>query len=270
MAVLSFQCRHRYPGGFQLDAAFELGHRFTALFGPSGSGKTSVLSMIAGVLTPQAGIVRLGDRTLLDTAQSRCLRPEHRKIGVVFQDARLFPHMTVEGNLQYGQRRRNPRRVGFSRVVEVLEIGPLLHRSPRHLSGGERQRVALGRAMLSSPELLIMDEPLASLDDPLKERILGYLDLAIAEWGIPTLLVTHSQAEVRRVAEWVVVMEKGRVIGEGTPEQTVTRSLDREEFRLGHPRLPPNSMGSLSEVMPLAAGRANLFLGVRRAGRRRI
>lgn len=223
MALLNFQCRHRYPSGFELHAAFEIDHRFTALFGPSGSGKTSVLSVIAGLLTPQTGVVRLGARTLLDTAQSRGLRPEQRRIGFVFQDARLFPHITVEGNLRYGQRRRNARAVGFARVVEVLEIGPLLRRSPHHLSGGEKQRVALGRAILSGPELLIMDEPLASLDDPLKDRILSYLCRAIAEWDIPTLFVTHSQAEVRQAADWVIVMEKGRVIGVGSPEHVLAQ-----------------------------------------------
>jgi len=225
MRVLSFQCRHRYPSGFEMDIAFELAHRFTSLFGPSGSGKTSVLWIIAGLLRPRQGKVRLNQRTLLDTAGGIVLPPEQRHVGVVFQDALLFPHFTVERNLRYGQRhRRRPRRtVDVARVVEVLELGPLLPRYPQNLSGGERQRVALGRALLSGPELLVMDEPLASLDDPLKGRILSYLERVVAEWDLTTLFVTHSQAEVRRVAEWVVVLEKGRVLCAGPPEQALTQ-----------------------------------------------
>ena len=144
---------------------------------------------------------------------------------MVFQDSLLFPHLTVEGNLRYGQRRRDKRgrMLDFARVVEVLEIGPLLQRYPRNLSGGERQRVALGRALLSGPELLLMDEPLASLDAPLRDRVLSYLDRAVAEWNIPTLFVTHAQAEVRRAAQWVVLLEKGRLVGAGTPEDALSR-----------------------------------------------
>ena len=153
------------------------------------------------------------------------LPPEKRHVGVVFQDSLLFPHLTVEGNLRYGQRRRDKRgrMLDFARVVEVLEIGPLLQRSPRNLSGGERQRVALGRALLSGPELLLMDEPLASLDAPLRDRVLSYLERAVAEWNIPTLFVTHAQAEVRRAAQWVVLLEKGRLVGTGTPEDALSQ-----------------------------------------------
>ena len=225
MSLLSFQCRHRYASGFQLEVAFDINRRFTALFGPSGSGKTSILNMIAGFLDPGEGTIHLGDRTLLDTPKRRSLPPERRHVGVVFQDSLLFPHLSVEGNLRYGQRRR--RRPGktldFSRVVNVLEIGHLLPRSPRNLSGGERQRVALGRALLSGPELLLMDEPLASLDAPLRDRVLAYLERSVAEWDIPALFVTHAQAEVRRAAQWVVILEKGRLIGSGTPEEALSR-----------------------------------------------
>jgi molybdate transport system ATP-binding protein len=143
----------------------------------------------------------------------------------VFQDALLFPHHTVQQNLLYGrQHRRKPRQtVEFSRVVEVLELGTLLQRYPRNLSGGEKQRVALGRALLSGPELLMMDEPLASLDDPLKSRILTYLEEVVAEWNIPTLFVTHSQAEVRRAADWVVVIDQGRVVCSGPPSEALAQ-----------------------------------------------
>ena len=148
MSVLSFRCQHRYATGFDLDVSFEITCRFTSLFGPSGSGKTSILSVIAGLLRPSQAEVRLNGRTLLDTARKVSLTPPRRNVGVVFQDALLFPHLTVRDNLQYGRRhRRHPRRtVDFARVVEVLELGALLPRYPRGLSGGEKQRVALGRA----------------------------------------------------------------------------------------------------------------------------
>jgi molybdate transport system ATP-binding protein len=203
--------------------AFELDRRFNTLFGPSGAGKSTILSVIAGLVQPQEGRVRLGDITLLDTSGGVCAPLQSRSVGVVFQDALLFPHLTVEGNLRYGQRHRKAqtRAVELSRIVEVLEIGELLRRYPRNLSGGEKQRVSLGRALLSGPELLLMDEPLASLDAPLKTRILGYLERAVAEWDIPTLFVTHSQAEVRRAADWVVVMEKGRIVATGLPEHAL-------------------------------------------------
>ncbi len=225
MSLLSLQCRHRYASGFELDVSFELNHRFTSLFGPSGSGKTSVLSIIAGVFRPQQASVRLNGRRLLDTANGICVTPARRAIGLVFQDALLFPHLTVERNLQYGRRHRAAARrtVAYARVVDVLELGGLLRRYPRNLSGGERQRVALGRAVLSGPELLMMDEPLASLDDSLKGRILEYLQRMIAEWDIPTLFVTHSQAEVRRAAEWVVVLQQGRMVAEGPPDEALAR-----------------------------------------------
>jgi molybdate transport system ATP-binding protein len=225
MPLLEFRCRHRFASGFQLDAAFELDRRFTTLFGPSGAGKTTILSIIAGFVLPQEGQVRLGDHALLDTAKGVSIPVENRSIGMVFQDALLFPHLTVEGNLRYGQRHRKAQRraVGFQRVVDVLEIGGLLRRLPRNLSGGERQRVALGRALLSGPELLLMDEPLASLDAPLRTKILAYLERIVAEWDIPTLFVTHSQAEVRRAADWVVVLEKGRVVGAGVPDDALSQ-----------------------------------------------
>lgn len=224
MPLLEFQCRHRFPSGFQFDCAFKMDRRFTTLFGPSGAGKTTVLSIIAGFILPREGRVRLGDRTLLDTCSRRRVPIQQRSVGVVFQDALLFPHLTVEGNLRYGQDRKTRQRsVSFSRVVEVLEIGSFLQRYPRNLSGGEKQRVALGRALLSGPELLLMDEPLAALDIPLRTRILAYLERVVAEWDIPTLFVTHPQVEVRRAAEWVVVLEKGRVVGEGAPDDALGR-----------------------------------------------
>ncbi len=225
MSLLEFECQHRYPGGFALDLRLNLEAHFAALFGPSGSGKTSILSMIAGLTSPQQGRICVAGQTLLDTATGHCLPPESRNVGLVFQDSLLFPHLTVESNLRYGQRWRKHKRrtLDFERVVEVLEIGSLRGRYPESLSGGERQRVGLGRALLSGPELLLMDEPLASLDAPLKARILAYLERVVAEWHIPTLFVTHAQAEVRRAADWVVLIENGRLLADGPPEDVLTR-----------------------------------------------
>lgn len=223
MSLLSFECRHRFRGGFELNIEFEASHLVTSLFGPSGSGKTSVLSMIAGFARPQSGRIQLGERTLTDTTAKIDIPAQKRHVGFVFQDHLLFPHMKVNANLRYGQRHRqgNGRPIQFDRVIEVLELGQLLDRYPRNLSGGERQRVALGRALLSGPELLLMDEPLAALDDALKVRILAYLERIVSEWQIPTLFVSHGQAEVRRLASWVVVLEKGRVIARGKPEEAL-------------------------------------------------
>ena len=224
MSLLSFQCRHRFPGGAELDVAFEVDRPITSLFGPSGSGKTSVLSAIGGFLRPQSGKIRLADQVVLDTAAGVCLTPELRRLGMVFQNHLLFPHLNVEDNLRFGQRRRRHRRsIELSQVVDVLEIGPLLQRYPRNLSGGERQRVSVGRALLSGPELLLMDEPLVSLDTALKARILAYLERVVAQWNIPVLFVTHSQAEVRRLAQWVVILQDGHVVTTGTPDEALSR-----------------------------------------------
>ena len=225
MTLLSFDCQHRYPSGFQLGMAFQVDHRFTSLFGPSGSGKSSILAMIAGFVRPQQGRILLGDELLLDTARGVCLPPERRRVGLVCQDSLLFPHLRVEQNLRYGAKHRRRRRmVDFARVIEVLEIGQLLARYPRNLSGGERQRVALGRALLSGPEILLMDEPLASLDAPLKLRILIYLERAVAEWDIPAFYVTHAQTDVHRAAQWVVVINQGSLVTAGPPGQALRHS----------------------------------------------
>jgi molybdate transport system ATP-binding protein len=209
---LIFHCRHRYPSGFQLDAQFEAGDGVTALVGPSGAGKSTILSLIAGILKAQEGSIRLGDMVLLDTARRLGLPPERRKVGLVFQDQLLFEHMTVRGNLRYGQRRRPARAIDFDRVVDVLELRELLDRRPRTLSGGQRQRTALGRTLLHGPELLLLDEPLSGLDAALKDRIVEYLSRAFAEWKIPTLLVSHSGEEVDRMAERTVTMADGRIV----------------------------------------------------------
>jgi molybdate transport system ATP-binding protein len=221
---LVFDCTHRFPGGFSLAAAFETSAQVTALFGPSGSGKTCVLYMIAGLLRPQSGSIVLGDETWLDTRRGIHRKAERRRVGFVFQDHLLFPHLTVERNLMYGHRRRQSSTAATiepRRVVEVLELGELLVRYPRNLSGGEKQRVALGRALLSGPELLLMDEPLAALDEGLKDRILTYLERVVAEWRLPTIYVSHSAAEVRRLAEHVIAIDQGRVTQFGPPQEVL-------------------------------------------------
>jgi molybdate transport system ATP-binding protein len=225
MSRLSFDCRHRYPTGFELDARFEAGAGVTALFGPSGSGKSTVLSIIAGMCRPAGGSVRLGDRVLFDGGRRVWLPPEKRGIGFVFQDLLLFPHLTVEANLRFGARRRPLRSIPFERVVEVLELGRLLRRHPHTLSGGERQRTALGRAILRGPELLLLDEPLTALDEGLKERVLSYLERAFDEWRIPTLFVSHDQTEVRRLAGEVVILQEGRVVDAGVTVPVLDRAV---------------------------------------------
>ncbi len=228
MSRLSFACRHQYPDGFLLDAGFEAGDGVTALFGPSGSGKSTAFALIAGVLRPQRGRIVLSNRVLVDTAAGVCLPPERRLMGVVFQEHLLFPHLSVRQNLTFGQKRRaaQPARpIDFRRVVEVLEIDGLLDRRPNTLSGGQQQRVSLGRALLRGPELLLMDEPLTALDAGLKDRILTYLERAVAEWRVPTLFVSHDQGDVRRLADRVVVLEAGRVVDAGATVPTLDRAL---------------------------------------------
>jgi molybdate transport system ATP-binding protein len=214
MAQLSVNVRYRHDSGFEIDAKFEAGEGVTALFGPSGSGKSTLLHLIAGVLQPADGIIRLGNRTLVDTKTGINLPPEQRLLGIVFQDHLLFPHMTVRRNLMFGMGRNQARPMNLDKVVEVLEIGALLDRSSSTLSGGQRQRVAVGRALLRGPELLLLDEPLAALDHELKERVLSYLRRVLQEWQLPTILVCHEKSDVQRIADQVVSLVAGRVVGE--------------------------------------------------------
>ena len=204
-------------GDFSIAVAFQAGAGVTALFGPSGAGKTSILNMIAGVLRPSRGRIAADGQVLFDSNAGIDLKPEHRRVGYIFQDARLFPHMTVESNLLYGFKLTDQaaRYATSGHVVELLGIGPLLKRRPASLSGGEQQRVAIGRAILSSPRLLLMDEPLASLDDARKQEILPYIERLRDEVKIPILYVTHARAEVERLAGSVINLEMGRVAAIG-------------------------------------------------------
>lgn len=213
--MLSVALRHAFAG-FTLDAAFQAPAGLTALFGRSGSGKTTIVNAVAGLLRPQSGRVTVQDTVLADSDRGIFLPPHRRGIGYVFQDARLFPHLTVRQNLLYGHwftARGRPS--DLPRVVEMLGIGPLLTRRPAALSGGERQRVAIGRALLSHPRLLLMDEPLAALDQPRKDEILPYLERLRDQAGLPILYVSHSTAEVARLATTVVLLDRGRVTAAG-------------------------------------------------------
>jgi len=214
--TLSFSARHRL-GSFTLDAAFTADKGVTALFGRSGSGKTSVMRIIAGLTKPDEGRIELNGAVLADR-QKRIFTPAHkRRFGYVFQEARLFPHLSVEQNLHYGRwfSGAGADAATFSRVIEMLGIGALLQRRPEKLSGGEKQRVAIGRALLSSPRLLLMDEPLAALDEARKAEIIPYLERLRDETTIPILYVSHSVSEVSRLADQVVVMKDGRIDAAG-------------------------------------------------------
>lgn len=228
--MLEVALRHAFPGGgFSLDVAFAgpaVG--VTALFGPSGSGKSSVLATVAGLLRPREGLVRLsGTPPFLDTDRGVFVPPERRRCAVVFQDARLFPHLSVEANLRYGLRRAPPGAEGprFEDVVDLLGIGHLLRRRPLlGLSGGERQRVALGRALLSRPRLLLMDEPLAALDAPRRAEVLGLIERVRDAARLPVLYVTHALDEVDRLADTLVLLEAGRVLAAGPAEELFART----------------------------------------------
>ncbi len=228
-------------GTFVLDLRFEAPERgVTALFGASGAGKTSALALLAGALRPTRGRVTVGDEVLTDVATGVHRPLEQRRIGWVFQDGRLFPHLRVAQNLDYGARRRRQARpgdaaiassdaggsgtIGRDHVIEVLGIGDLLGRWPRDLSGGERQRVAIGRALCSSPGLLLLDEPLASLDAPRKAEILAFLERVKAEFALPMLYVTHSLGEVLRLADHLVLLDAGRVVEQGAALEVIGRA----------------------------------------------
>jgi molybdate transport system ATP-binding protein len=224
-------------GGFAYDVAFASDARVVALFGRSGSGKSVTISLIAGLLRPEHGAIVVDDRVLVDT-QKQIFVPKHaRRIGLVYQDARLFPHLTVRQNLMFGRwfagrtastsksnRSQKEPEIAFEPVVETLGIGHLLTRRPGRLSGGERQRVAIGRALLSSPHLLLMDEPLAALDDERRLEILILIERLRDEFAVPIVYVSHAIGEVARIASHVVVISDGHVVTSGTVDDVFGRS----------------------------------------------
>jgi len=213
-------------GSFRLEAAFAAPARgVTALYGRSGSGKTTLVNLLAGLLRPDRGRIALGGETLDDCEAGRHLAPERRRLGYVFQDARLFPHLSVEQNLLYGLRRAPPaaRWLEPARVDALLELAPLHRRAPATLSGGERQRVALGRALLAQPRLLLLDEPLASLDQGRKEEVLPFLERLRDELGLPMVYVSHAMPEVVRLADHLVLLDRGRVAAAGSVGELLGR-----------------------------------------------
>jgi molybdate transport system ATP-binding protein len=227
--MLSVAVEHRL-GDFRLDAAFDSAGGLTVLFGRSGAGKTSLVNAIAGLIRPDRGRITLDDTVLTDTERGVFVPARRRHIGYVFQEGRLFPHLTVRHNLLYGRwfarERRDAARPGeVEHVVDLLGIGDLLDRRPANLSGGEKQRVAIGRALLAHPRLLVMDEPLASLDEARKAEILPYIERLRDDTRIPIVYVSHQVAEVARLATTLVVLSEGRVAAAG-PTAAIMGRID--------------------------------------------
>ena len=221
MLSVDVECR---LGGFRLAASFETGEGVTALFGRSGAGKTSVVNAVAGILRPDRGRIAINGETLFDAARGIDVPTPKRRVGYVFQEGRLFPHLSVRQNLDYaGLFERGMPASEFDRVVELLGLKDLLERRPGNLSGGEKQRVAIGRALLSSPRLLLLDEPLASLDTHRKGEVLQYIELIRDEVSVPIVYVSHAVEEVVRIADTVVLMSAGKVLAAGPAEEVMGR-----------------------------------------------
>jgi molybdate transport system ATP-binding protein len=229
--VLEIKVKKRL-GRFTVDVSFSSGVAgVTALFGRSGAGKTSVINMVAGLFPPDEGLIVVNGRKLFDSEQSIDVPPAKRRCGYIFQDGRLFPHLTVKANLTYGMKLvpRAERYVSYDQVVELLGISHLLTRRPAKLSGGEKQRVAIGRALLTSPSLLLMDEPLASLDIARKGEVLPFIARLPREFSIPILYVTHSMDEILNLADTVSFLESGKVVAAGAVEDVMSR-FDLQRF----------------------------------------
>lgn len=214
---MKFHFYHRRQS-FHLDMKAEIPDRdVMGIYGPSGAGKSTLLAMMAGLVTPDTGQFSLENACLFDSAKGINIPAHQRQIGMVFQDSRLFPHLTVQDNLNYGFRllAKEKRRLGFHQVVELLEIGQLLKQKPHQLSGGEKQRVALGRALLASPRLLLLDEPLASLDVRLKQQILPFLRRIKVETQIPMVYVSHAIDEILYLTPQIAMLEAGKILAVG-------------------------------------------------------
>src|SRR5215467_2234172 len=221
--MLSLDIERRL-GGFQLAASFVVGEGVTALFGRSGAGKTSVINAIAGILRPDRGRIDINEHTVFDAGRGIDVPTPSRRVGYVFQEGRLFPHLSVRQNLRYaGLFSRGMPETEFDRVVDLLGLKELLERRPGNLSGGEKQRVAIGRALLSDPRLLLLDEPLASLDAHRKSEVLRYLELVRDEVKIPIVYVSHAVEEVVHLADTVVLMSGGAVAAIGPAEDVMGR-----------------------------------------------
>ena len=223
--MLSVKATHSI-GNFRLEASFEAAEpSTTAIFGRSGAGKTSLINAIAGLNEPDKGLIRIGKTTLFDQNSHINLPSHKRRVGYVFQDDRLFPHMTVLKNLTYGAKRsqKYANSFGLDNIVKLLDIEPLLGRKPKALSGGEKQRVAIGRALLSQPRILLMDEPLASLDFQRRYEILPFILRVREELGITVIYVTHSIEEVIFLADQIILLSEGTVVAQGTVEDIMSR-----------------------------------------------
>ncbi|HVI30013.1 molybdenum ABC transporter ATP-binding protein [Hansschlegelia sp.] len=219
--MLELDIRRRV-GDFSLDVAFAAPVGVTAVLGRSGSGKSTLVAAVAGLARPDHGRIALNQTALFDSTAGVNLPPRKRRIAVVFQESRLFPHLSVRSNLLFGRRRRrDDASPALEQVIETLGIGHLLPRRPRSLSGGEKQRVAIGRALLSGPRALLFDEPLAALDAERKAEILPFLEALIQEVGLPVLYVTHALEEARRLARGLIVLEGGRIVAAGAIEEAV-------------------------------------------------
>ncbi|MCV6597233.1 MAG: molybdenum ABC transporter ATP-binding protein [Mangrovicoccus sp.] len=219
---LTVALNHAFAG-FTLSARFDAPPGITALFGRSGSGKSTILKSVAGLLRPDHGQIRLNDHLLFDSARAHCLPPHRRRLGVIFQEDRLFPHLSVGQNLRYGAwiTGQGMERQARAQIIEMLGLGPLLRRRPGGLSGGERQRVAIGRALLGQPEMILADEPLSALDEARKAEILPYFERLRDELHIPILYVSHAPAEIARLATTVVALQDGQVLRQGPAREVL-------------------------------------------------
>lgn len=237
--TLSVSMRHTLSD-FALDISFTAPPGLTVLFGRSGSGKTTIANAVAGLLRPQTGRISVNDRLLFDSDTGVCLAPHRRHLGYIFQEGRLFPHLTVRQNLRYGSwfAPHNTPRESLDSVVEMLGIGHLMARRPGALSGGEKQRVAIGRALLAAPHLIIADEPLAALDEQRKAEILPYFERLRDEVAVPILYVSHSAAEVARLATTVVALKDGRIARQGSAAEV-----------LGDPSVAPTGVRDVGAVL---------------------
>jgi molybdate transport system ATP-binding protein len=223
---LNIDVKKRF-NAFSLEMNFHIQGERIGIFGPSGSGKSSLVNLISGLTEPETGSIRLNGEPLFDSEQGLDIPAEQRRIGMVFQRPHLFPHLSVKGNLLYGFKRCNPEhhKITLDQVVDVMRLGPLLRRGIKNLSGGEQQRVAIGRAVLSNPRLLIMDEPLSALDDRLKFQIIPFLNSVCEAFKIPFLFISHSLVELRLMTDQTLSIENGRVV-----EQTTAEGLARSRM----------------------------------------
>lgn len=210
--MIAFDCTLTRPG-FTLAARFATEAAITGLMGPSGSGKSTILRLIAGLERPERGVIRLGDETLTDTTRGVFIAPHKRRIGLLLQDALLFPHLSVAQNLGYGRifSGRAGKTLSADAVIDTLQIRPLLQRRPATLSGGEAQRVALARALMAQPRLLLLDEPLAALDDALKAEILPFIAAITRDFGVPVLYVSHDRAEILALTDDILTLHAGKI-----------------------------------------------------------